>query len=813
MKKAYLLVLFFGIFGFAQQQSLSAQEGTTQYVLNGKTISFTNSIDRAIVEFDPATSDLRMAEILDNVGFVVDIDFLPSPKVALTTYDRSITWETVSGILMQYSEVVFVSRGLIYEDGTEEFALNSVFIQLKENESIDRFKSSLFQMGISNIEPSFMPGLFEVSLPRNGGDLPRQIANSLLNERGVSFVEPDMLKLMERMSTNDPALALQWSLNNTGSAAQYSGIAGEDMNVFAAWSTTTGSSSIKVAVLDEGVDLVHPDLMANLLPGFDGHGLNSGEPINDDAHGTACAGIIAGVGNNSVGVAGVAYGCKIIPVRIAYSNSSGGWVTSSSIIGASITWAWQTAGADILSNSWGGGSPTSLIQTPFANAITQGRGGLGSPVLAAAGNSNVTTDHYPSAYPEVMSIAAMSMCGERKNPSSCDSETWWGSNYGSKTSVGAPGVKIYTTDISGTSGYSSGDYAPTFNGTSSACPNAAGVMALVLSANTALTEVQAKNILEGTAEKAGGYSYTTTAGYPNGTWNNELGYGRVDAQAAVLAATGATSVCSFSASLSTSGVTSTAFTIDLTLNVGVANPSYLVEIGPQGFTAGSGQFFPTINPSLSVTGGAANTTYGINWYLVCSSGDTSVPVSTQVTTACGAITAPVSQDFTNITIGYALNYGECWTTTTSSILPRWEGENASGANENSTNTGPNYDNTIFGTAGGNYMYLEVSSPAVLGDSALLYSPFIDVSGLTSPMLSFFYHMYGSTMGSLHVDINSSGVWTRSVIIISGEQQTSGAAPWLEMLHVLSPSSTPIQIRFRGVVERILPMVGSLSHFD
>jgi subtilisin family serine protease len=96
------------------------------------------------------------------------------------------------------------------------------------------------------------------------------------------------------------------------------------------------------------------------------------------------------------------------------------------------------------------------------------------------------------------------------------------------------GVKIYTTDISGAAGYATNDYAPTFNGTSSACPNAAGVMALILSLNPSLSQGQARQIIESSCDKVGGYTYNSSvAGQPNGTWSTDLGYGRVNAFSAL----------------------------------------------------------------------------------------------------------------------------------------------------------------------------------------------------------------------------------------------------------------------------------------
>ncbi len=271
-----------------------------------------------------------------------------------------------------------------------------------------------------------------------------------------------------------------------------------------------------------------------MLAGYDATGLGSGgAPSGDDAHGTACAGIVAGVGNNAVGVAGVAYSCKIIPVRIAYSDANGNWVTTNASIGTAIDWAWQTAGADVLSNSWGGGSSSSLINDAITRAVTQGRGGLGAPVIFAAGNDNGAVS-YPATLTNVISVTAMSMCNQRKSTTSCDGETFWGSNYGTNGDISAPGVKIYTCDISGSAGYESGNYTATFNGTSSACPNAAGVMALILSVNPALTMASARQIIESTCDKVGGYTYSSgVSGQPNGTWSNDLGYGRVNALAAL----------------------------------------------------------------------------------------------------------------------------------------------------------------------------------------------------------------------------------------------------------------------------------------
>jgi len=144
------------------------------------------------------------------------------------------------------------------------------------------------------------------------------------------------------------------------------------MDIDQAWDITTGSN-ILVAILDSGVDLDHPDLQANIISS--GWDAAEGDTIaNDDnsGHGTAVAGLIAAVGDNNLGVAGIAYNADILPIRIFGDDGS----SSSVGIGGAIDTAWMR-GADILNNSWGGGSASDFIDSAFIRAKTLGRGGEG----------------------------------------------------------------------------------------------------------------------------------------------------------------------------------------------------------------------------------------------------------------------------------------------------------------------------------------------------------------------------------------------------------------------------------------------------
>lgn len=157
---------------------------------------------------------------------------------------------------------------------------------------------------------------------------------------------------------------------------------------------------------------------------------------------------------------------------------------------------------------------------------------MGSVVLFSSGNNNQDVI-FPARLENVIAVGASSFCDERKSFTSCDNEDWWGSNFGESLDLVAPGVEIWTTDISGANGYTLEDDEPDFNGTSSACPNAAGVVALILSVNPELTQQEAREILERSTDKIDGYNYSITQGQPHGSWNSEVGYGRVNAFAAV----------------------------------------------------------------------------------------------------------------------------------------------------------------------------------------------------------------------------------------------------------------------------------------
>lgn len=354
---------------------------------------------------------------------------------------------------------------------------------------------------------------------------------ALDEDPAVRYAEPDFITIgrhIPKRSTpapnvlaNDPLLPKQYAMAITRAVD--------------AWALAAGDPAIKIAILDEGVDTRHPDLAGAVVDAFDTVDNDSfQEPNPWDGHGTACAGLAAAVGENAVGMRGAGAGCSILAVRIAFSQFKGGdWITTNDQIARAINWSW-TKGADVLSNSWGGGAPSNAIADEFEFARTKGRNGLGAVVVIAAGNDFGAVS-FPGDLPNVLTVAASNEFDEAKTPTSLDGENWWGTNHGPEVDVAAPGVHNLTTDISGNSGYDLGDYTPTFNGTSSATPIVAGACGLILSANPDLTEAEVRAIVKRAADKVGQFPYS-------GDRNDFFGDGRLNVLGAVKLAIGATPV-------------------------------------------------------------------------------------------------------------------------------------------------------------------------------------------------------------------------------------------------------------------------------
>ncbi|MCB0284448.1 MAG: S8 family serine peptidase [Calditrichaeota bacterium] len=466
------------------------------------------------------------------IGQVEQSPLLAKYGIILIKLKKTISPQKVNSAMTQIKKMDNVKdENPVYSmDGIDQVLINEFAVQFKAEVTEADVSKILDQVKAEIVKKNEkIPNRYMIKFSGTAVREALQKTNELSSNPAVEFAEPNFIRIYPKRpklqgsqnpsnqsvepadTPNDPLYPNQWALNNTGST----GNADADIDAPEGWDLNTGSASIIIAIIDEGVDINHPDLQSKIVTPYDAtDGDNDQFPNGWDGHGTSCAGIAAAITGNSIGVAGVARGCKILPVRIAYSNSDGGsWVTSNAIIEDGIRTA-VDRGANVLSNSWGGGSASSLINSAVDYAISNN-----STVVFAAGNNNGSVS-YPANLSDtktIISVSATNEWDQSKSPTSNDGENWWGTNFGPEVTVAAPGVHIYTTDISGSDGYAAGDYVTNFNGTSSATPIVAGVAALILSQNPGWTAAQVRTQLQNTADDLG------TPGF-----DNRFGYGRVN---------------------------------------------------------------------------------------------------------------------------------------------------------------------------------------------------------------------------------------------------------------------------------------------
>ena len=397
----------------------------------------------------------------------------------------------------------YISPNYKTSTGGKAYILPDILLSVeKEHPEIIDYIKEKYKKVIFDIERT-QPTIYKLNCSVFTSDEILQLVMEMSKIKGVIWCEPDMISNNEY---TNPLYPNQYYLKNTVSEI--------DINVQPAWNISTGSPNIKVAVLDSGIDATHEDFGSNVLSGYT-IGIENGQglPIIGTpnwTHGTCCAGIIAAQ-NNLLGIRGIASDVKILPVNIRIETSSNYQIANA------IRWAVDN-GADVLSCSWALGNLSNDINSAITYARNNGRFGKGSVVVFAAGNngSNVNVA-YPARLDGVIAVGAIDKLGVITHYS----------QQGVSLNLVAPSNKIfsqgdfYTTTITGC-GNIGGNYTSSFGGTSAACPQVAGVAALMLSIRPDLTESQVRNILQQTARDLGATGF-----------DNTYGYGLVDAYAAV----------------------------------------------------------------------------------------------------------------------------------------------------------------------------------------------------------------------------------------------------------------------------------------
>lgn len=304
----------------------------------------------------------------------------------------------------------------------------------------------------------------------------------------------------KHLHPNDVRFSEQWALANDG---QNGGKAGADVAALRAWATTTGDDDIIVAVLDSGVDYNHIDLQHNIWVRAenvkqyedtelgsieDVHGYNAvdntGDPMDENGHGTHCAGIVGAEGGNEIGISGVNWKVKIMPLK--FMNASGFGTSKNAIEAINYVIDRKRAGVNvrIISASWGTKLRSRALEDVIRKAYEEG-----ILFVAASGNDSLSTDllpQYPANYNvgNLISVAALNRQDELASFS----------NYGAKSvHIAAPGANILSTWL--------GNEYEEHSGTSMATPLVSGIAALVLSKRPALSVEELRSILLNSVDK------------------------------------------------------------------------------------------------------------------------------------------------------------------------------------------------------------------------------------------------------------------------------------------------------------------------
>lgn len=516
--KIYILLLAF----FLGALGMNAQNGYFYYYKDQK---IALNLDRNFLNI--STSENFQKSSLDGLKFkeftlqednstgesrkFAKLEFQSEPSAA--DYDKVLSaLRTIKGIK---GVSPYFKRPKATPIGTS----NIFYIKLKDESGFEQLKKTAEENQARIVESiQGMPLWYVVTLTPENQSNALLVSNKFYETGKFADIDPAFMFNFRPVCTNDPSFGSLWGLNNSANP-------NIDINACQAWTISQGSG-VNVAILDQGISKTHTDLAANISPlSFDAQSCSSNSSvfIAGNNHGTHVAGTVGAVKDNNLHVVGVAPQSKLISV----SHSLSVVPNISAQLACGINWA-VTNGADVINNSWGdqGGALygqlySVVLENAILNAMANGRGGKGTLIVFAAGNygGGGAVMDYPGTFNDnILTVGSITSAGARSSFS----------GYGTKLDVVAPGSNILSTIPTNTTGY--------MNGTSMAAPHVTGLVALILSVNPCLTGQQVRDIIENTSQKIPGYTYSTTAGRANGTWNNQLGYGLIDAYAAVLMA-------------------------------------------------------------------------------------------------------------------------------------------------------------------------------------------------------------------------------------------------------------------------------------
>lgn len=384
--------------------------------------------------------------------------------------------------------------------GEELIMTNYLNIKLKQASDLGKLQTIATKYHLTNLKQNkFMPLWYSLTITSQTPGTTLEVANTIF-ETGLFASSFADFSYDAHECSYDPDFSKQWGLYNSN----YDNV---DISICSAWNYATGRG-IKIAFVDEGIDLSHADLASNISGlSYDTDTGASPSVVYGD-HGTHCAGIAGAVRNNGIKMAGVAPDATLMSVSDRLIRGTEGARKRAD----GINWAWKN-GADIISCSWKA-DPNDMIADAIDGALDHGREGKGAIFVKSAGNAWGGPITWPGYYrPEVLTVGSITITGSIAESAS----------VGPAMDVVAPGDNIWSTLPNNRTGYMSG--------TSMAAPHVSGLAALILERNPRLTGQQVRDIIEKNTKKIGNLSYNIEK--VNGTWNEEYGYGLVNAYEAI----------------------------------------------------------------------------------------------------------------------------------------------------------------------------------------------------------------------------------------------------------------------------------------
>jgi serine protease len=600
---------------------------------------------------------------------------------------------------------------------TDTYVPDEIIVKFKDGVNKQQTTTALADLGTSLISTNTQIGINEIRIP--AGKTVEEMVAAFSSRSDVEYAEPNYIA-HAFMTPNDPYYSYQWHM--------------PQINMPAAWDQSTGIPGVVVAVIDCGVAYETygaytqaPDLAGtHFVAGYD-YVNNDSHPNDDCAHGTHVTGTIAQTTNNSLGVAGIAFNCSIMPIKVLDASGNG---TYTAIVNG-ITYA-ADHGAEVINMSLGGASGSTALQNAVIYAYN-----AGVTIVCAAGNAGTSAAQYPAAYTQCISVSAVRY--DRTYPSY--------SSYGSTIDICAPGGDVSVDQNA--DGYPDGVLQQTHNGTnygtfgyyfydgtSMACPHVAGVAALLISkAGGSMTPDAVRAALQNSATDLG----------PTG-WDQHYGYGEVNANAALLLVGNNPPVAAFSGTplsgtypltvtftdASTNSPTSWAWTFGDGGTSTLQNPSHQ-------YTAAG-----TYTVSLTATNAYGSNTLTKTGYITVTAPNTNPPVAAFTGTPTSGnvpLTVAFTDQSTNTPTSWAWTFGDGGT---------------------STLQNPSH---IYTTAGTYTVALTATN--AYGSNTLTKTGYITASAVTQSCDDF-------ADGSITDWLNKTGTWTATGGYMKGNSTTTNA---------------------------------------